>query len=243
MGDVKLRFIGSGNAFAPGGMCWNGFLLDNRILVEAPPQALMSVQRAGVNPNDLEAVLISHHHGDHFYGLPMLMLWWKWMGRTKPITIVGPTGTERITRDIAANTYPWLFEIAYPVTWLEVEPGETHGVAGISFTTHEMIHDETLSMCLGFGMEVNGRKIGYTGDTVFCPSVEALCAWSDVLLADCSSVEANHVHMSLLNDIPRVRTLMRPESHLVLTHIDPRVAAEGNMPGVSIAEDDRELHL
>lgn len=38
MADLDLRFIGTGNAFAPGGLCWNGFVLEGRYLFEAPPR-------------------------------------------------------------------------------------------------------------------------------------------------------------------------------------------------------------
>lgn len=39
MPELEFTFIGTGNAFVPGGLCWNGFLVDRRVLFEAPPQA------------------------------------------------------------------------------------------------------------------------------------------------------------------------------------------------------------
>lgn len=231
--------MGVGNAFAAGGACWNGFLVNRTILFETPPQVLMSVQRAGVNPNDIDIVLISHHHGDHFYGLPMLMLWWKWMGRTRPVYIIAPPESERITRDIARETFPWLFDLTYELNWLEARPGEPIELPGIRVLPHEMVHDETINICLGFATEIDGRRLGYTGDTVYCPSVERLAEWSEILIAECASVDRNPVHMDLTNDIPRVRALLPAKSHLILTHIDPAVAASCPLPGIVIAEDQQ----
>lgn len=239
MDDIALTFIGVGNAFASGGACWNGFLVNDRILFEAPPQALMSVQRAGVNPNDIDVVFISHHHGDHFYGLPMLMLWWKWMGRTKPVRIIAPPETERIARDIARETFPWLFELTYELTWIEARPGEVIDLPGLRVTPHEMIHDDRINLCLGYASEIGGRKLGYTGDTVYCEGVEALARWSEILVSECASVNKNPVHMDLTNDIPRVRALLPESSHLILTHMDPEVAAAKDLPGILIAEDQK----
>ena len=227
------------NAFASGGACWNGFLVNRKILFETPPQVLMSVQRAGVEPNDIEIVLISHHHGDHFYGLPMLMMWWKWMGRTKPVYVVGPPGTERITADIARETFPWLFDLTYELHWIEARPGQPIDLPGIRISAVEVMHDETLNICLGFACEIDGRRLGYTGDTVFCPGVEELARWSEVLVSECASVSGNPVHMDLTHDIPRVRALLPKESHLLLTHMDEEVAATRPLPGVVIAEDQQ----
>ncbi len=233
--------MGVGNAFASGGACWNGFLVNRTTLFETPPQVLMSLQVAGVNPNDIETVIISHHHGDHFYGLPMLMMWWKWMGRTKPVAIVGPPGTERITRDIARETFPWLFDLPYELQWVEACPGRTIELPGICISPIEMIHDDTLNICLGFACEIDGRRLGYTGDTIYCTGVETLARWSEVLVSECASIESNPVHMDLTNDIPRVRALLAPESHLILTHIDSDVAATKPPPGVVIARDQQTL--
>ena len=40
---MEIKFIGTSNAFASGGLCWNGFVVDDRILFETPPQVLMSL--------------------------------------------------------------------------------------------------------------------------------------------------------------------------------------------------------
>ena len=239
MDDLSITFIGVGNAFAAGGTCWNGFLVNRTILFETPPQVLMSVQLAGVNPNDIETVVISHHHGDHFYGLPMLMLWWKWMGRVKPVRIVGPPGTERITRDIARETFPWLFELTYEMEWIEASPGHVIDFPGMRIDPIEMVHDDTLNICLGFASEIGGHRLGYTGDTVYCPGVEQLARWSEILVSECASVSGNPVHMDLTTDIPKVRALLPEGAHLILTHMDPAVAASGPIPGITIAEDQK----
>lgn len=99
MADLELTFIGSGNAFVREGACWNGFVANGRYLFEAPPQALMSLNRLGIDPNAIDAVVLSHHHGDHLLGLPFLLLHWKYLGRTTPVTVIGPPETEDVVRD------------------------------------------------------------------------------------------------------------------------------------------------
>ena len=45
----------TGNAFVREGACWNGFVANGRYLFEAPPQALMSLNRLGIDPNAPES--------------------------------------------------------------------------------------------------------------------------------------------------------------------------------------------
>ena len=84
---MEIKFIGTSNAFASGGLCWNGFVVDDRILFETPPQVLMSLHHIALDPNKVETIVLSHHHGDHFLGLPFLLLHWKYRERKKPVDV------------------------------------------------------------------------------------------------------------------------------------------------------------
>lgn len=237
MSDLSLSFIGTGNAFAPGGLCWNGFIVNGRYLFEAPPQALMSVRHAGIDPNTLEAIVISHHHADHFLGLPFLLLYWKYQGRTKPVKIVGPPETRQIMEQVTERTYPSLFEITYEIEWVTAEPGRDLKVGDLQLHPVEVQHDEKLNLCLGYACQIGGRRFGYTGDTAFCDGVLDLARHSEVLVSECASRAADiPIHMNLLTDIPRLRAALNRESTLLLTHIDADVDA-GGLDNTVVARD------
>ena len=233
---LELTFIGTGNAFAPGGLCWNGFLADKRFLFEAPPQALMSLHHVAVDPNAIEAVVLSHHHGDHFLGLPSLLLHWKYQGRTAPVTIVGPPETARLAREIGETVYPGLFESDFGIEWREVRGGESTTVGDLTVEAVEVEHDDRLSLNLGFRARLDGAAFAYTGDTRLCDAVLDLARDCDVLVSECAS-RANRIpiHMNLLDDIPQVQAAMRPTARLILTHVTPEVAP--NLPRTIVARD------
>ena len=228
MPDLDLRFVGTGNAFAPNGLCWNGFLAGGRYLFEAPPQALMSLNAMGVDPNNVDAVVLSHHHGDHFLGLPFLLLHWKYQGRRTPVTILGPQGTEALTRDIGSKVYPGLFETAFDIQWIEAAPGTRYRVGDLELEPVAVKHDTRLAMSLGYGAALNGRRFAYTGDTAYCDAVADLARGSEVLVSECASKQDSiDIHMNLRDDIPKVRAALRPEAHLLLTHVGPGVETNG----------------
>jgi ribonuclease BN (tRNA processing enzyme) len=235
--DLELRFIGTGNAFAPGGLCWNGFVANDRFLFEAPPQALQSLNRLGIDANALDAVVVSHHHGDHFLGLPFLFLQWKYYGRLKPVTVVGPPGTRELASDIALKVYPGVFDVKYDLNWAEANAGDRVAVAGRELEAHARNHDRRLSTSLGFKAVLDGRKFAYTGDTAWCEAVAEMARHAEVLVSECASrADVLDIHMNLVDDIPNVRSAMSPDAQLVLTHLTPDVTAEG-LPNTRVAED------
>ncbi|WP_322795333.1 MBL fold metallo-hydrolase [Tepidiforma sp.] len=243
MGDLDLAFIGTGNAFAPGGLCWNGFVAGGRYLFEAPPQALQSLNRMGIDPNELDGVVISHHHGDHFLGLPFLLLHWKYFQRSRPAYIVGPPRTRELAEAICRTVYPGVLDAPYELRWVELAGGESVDLPGIRLSARAVQHDTRLSLNLGYLAELGGRRLAYTGDTGLCDAVLELAAESQVLVAECSSVDERvPIHLNLVDDIPKVRAAMRPASTLILTHLTPDVAAAAPA-GTLVARDLERFRL
>ncbi len=138
MNELEFTFIGTGNAFAPNGMCWNGFVVNERYLFETPPSALMALNEVGADPNELDAIVLSHHHGDHFLGLPFLMLHWKYRGRTRPIRIIGPVDTQRLALEIAENVFPGVLDLPFEIEWEVATPGQRTTVGPLLLEPLEM---------------------------------------------------------------------------------------------------------
>jgi ribonuclease Z len=61
-------------------------------LLDCGEAAQIGVRRAGLGWGRLEAIFISHMHGDHVTGLPGVMMSLQMSGREAPLTVVGPPG-------------------------------------------------------------------------------------------------------------------------------------------------------
>ncbi|HKP86312.1 MAG TPA: ribonuclease Z [Blastocatellia bacterium] len=61
----------------------------------------MQVARAGLNPNRLAAIFITHLHGDHFNGLAGLLSTMGMDRRTRGLTLVGPPGVSEYLETLA----------------------------------------------------------------------------------------------------------------------------------------------
>ncbi|MDX1418536.1 MAG: ribonuclease Z [Rubricoccaceae bacterium] len=80
---------------------------------------------AGLNRSRLDAVFVTHFHGDHLYGLPGMITTLALLERTRPLTVVGPAGIEGIVRGVPGLSRDWL---PFDIRWVELEEGVEHAV-------------------------------------------------------------------------------------------------------------------
>lgn len=83
------------------------------------------LQRAGVRRSRIEAVFITHLHGDHLFGLPGLLTSFALLGRTAPLTIVGPAGLAEVLHVLPGLKRDWL---PFAVRYVELEEGFEHAL-------------------------------------------------------------------------------------------------------------------
>src|ERR1700684_4273279 len=97
---VKVTFAGCGDAFGSGGRFQACIHLEHGslgapVLLDRGATSLTALRQCGLDPGEIAAVFVSHLHGDHFGGLPFLVLRGQFSRRTRPLVVVGPAGTSR----------------------------------------------------------------------------------------------------------------------------------------------------
>ncbi len=237
---ISLSFLGTGNFNATAGY-WNSFLIGERILVEPSPAVLRNLQLVGARLGDIDVVFISHFHADHTFGWPFL--YYSSLARrarTSDLWVVGPPGIQqfleemlqagRLTHIVAhARSQPGAFDLRY----VEVN-GEQQTANSVQFRAVRVDHDRTLD-CYGYLIEVDGRTIGYSGDTTLCPGLREIAANANVLVSECNSHHTpSPVHMTF-DDIRTLRSEF-PDLPLVLTHRAHDVDG-GDLPNVRVPND------
>ena len=96
---MKVTIVGSGDAFGSGGRFNTCFMVETQertLLMDFGASSPVALKAQGHDPDRIDAVILSHLHGDHFGGVPFLLLEYTYDSpRKRPLTIVGPPGTER----------------------------------------------------------------------------------------------------------------------------------------------------
>jgi hypothetical protein len=100
---MQIKILGNGGAVNDG-LPYNSFILDNYLLVETPPDIMNSLFREKIDLSGIRLIYISHFHGDHYFGLPFLILrlFFNSAGQSMnfKIIILGPAGIKNKTKEI-----------------------------------------------------------------------------------------------------------------------------------------------
>lgn len=232
---VRLDCLGSGWAFSSGSY-WNGWLLDGRILLDCPPQALAHLYRLGHTPAELELLLLSHEHSDHVGGVDPLMLDLHHRYRRKldhRIGIAAPAGVhDRIARMVDGHAH-FLGREAAAVAWFEVGDGDAFEHHGVRVEVVAMQHSVPNN---GYRIHLDGGVVAYTGDTAPGDHVARLAEGADVLIVECGGAYAG-VH-SDWPDLLALRAELPPTTRMLVTHYDPTAVPAGFVrDGIELAVD------
>lgn len=243
---LELTFIGTGNAFAPD-RYWSSFLVNGRYLFDAPPTLLAHLKRLNTDPSSIEAVFISHFHGDHYFGLPFLLLEYAEMApRTKDLTIIGPPGIAKRIEKVTDLAFSNVFrkDRGYQLTFEEARDGRSGEVGGCGFTARSVVHVPNLD-AFGYRVTVDGATIAYTGDSSMCPALFELAEGADVLVAECScwTESCAAIHLTPTN-ILALHDHLGKETQIILTHMAAGAAPKAlTDAGILIADDLQTIVL
>ena len=238
VGDrMRLTFLGVGNAFAPGGLGWNGFVVDDDILFDVPPDTLARLHGLSLDPLRITHIGITHLHADHYSGLPMLLQDFGLRSlRREPLVIVGPGDTAssvaRLVGLLGAGDAEQVagFEQRFVVS---PEDGETD-FAGGRLAAVRMVHSRTQD-CFGYRLTRGARTLAYSGDATLSPALVALGTGADLLVVECSSTaeeDPSHMNLRLVTEL---RQSLPASTRILLSHREVEVSNH-RIDGVEVAE-------
>jgi ribonuclease BN (tRNA processing enzyme) len=247
---MKITIVGSGDAFGTGGRAHTCVRIDvaaSTVLVDFGAGSTIAWHRLGFNTNDVDAVVITHLHGDHFGGLPLLLLQSQFVAhRGKPLLLIGPPGFKARLKALLDIFFPGGATVAWSFPWEvhEVVPGHHTSVAGLSLETFEVKHSAGSSPT-GVRLSDGAHVFAYSGDTAWTDRLLEMSADADLFLIECSSgaeAVANHLNWPQLKSKLSAFTAKR----IVVTHLGASALAkipEMHAAGLEIADDGLAFDL
>ena len=190
---MEIHFLGVGEA-CDGNQLNTSILLKTgapkttgRILLDCGFS--VSHQYFSLNPGveELDILWISHFHGDHFLGTPLLLLWYWEMNRTKPLTIIGPPDVETKVKQAMELAYPELLSrFRYSLSFIEMTPEKQLNISDFTFAA---AYNEHSLPCLSLRLEIEGKSIFYSGDGRPTQKTQSLAAGSEIIIHEAYGFE------------------------------------------------------
>jgi ribonuclease BN (tRNA processing enzyme) len=188
MSAMRVTFLGCGDAFGSGGRFQSCLALERAggvCLVDCGASSLIAMRRFGVDPASVALVMISHLHGDHFGGIPFLILDAQFRRRTRALHIVGPPGIEQRVAAAMEVLFPGSSRVErrFAVTFAELEDRRPLAVEGLVVTPYEVVHP---SGAPPFALRIvaDGKTVAYSGDTQWTEALVDAARGSDVFIAE-----------------------------------------------------------
>src|SRR5258706_401801 len=126
---VRIRFVGSGDSFGSGGRFQTCILVDgpgSRFAVDFGASSLIALAQQGIEHNSIDAIVLTHLHGDHAAGVPFLLIDAMLAARrTRPLTIAGPRELRALLDPIRETLFPGSHVMTppFPLHWIDMSPG------------------------------------------------------------------------------------------------------------------------
>lgn len=243
MVDCNLKILGCGDAFCSGGRLNTSFYIQYQklnVLVDCGATTLLALKTYKIPANDIDVIVISHFHGDHYAGLLSLLLEENKNKRKKPLYIVSPVGMdEKLNRAV---------ELFYPGSEL---------LNGLDlrfkfFAAHQEIQIDDLiiksfpvihspeSLPHGVRLTLGNTIIAYSGDTAWTEELLPLAEDADIFICECnfySTQVAGHLDY---------KTLQKQKftcKRMILTHLGEEMLENLDKIEWEAAEDGMEIYL
>ncbi len=226
---VAVTFAGSGDAFGSGGRyqaCIHlGMPGQPPVLLDCGATSLSALKACGLNPGEIGTVFISHLHGDHFGGLPFLILDGQFSRRASPLTVAGPPGTAGRLRQAMETSFPGSSGArrGFGVEVIELAPGSAAAVNGIEVNSWEVDHPSGAPP-LALRLSVGSTTIAYTGDTAWTENLAAAADDADLLIAEAYYYDKAIPYHLRYTDLVTHRASLASR-RIVLTHMSAGMLA------------------
>jgi len=198
----ELVFVGTSDAFGAGGRRQSAILLrapGGSVLLDCGATTTTGLAELGIERAEIASVVVSHFHGDHFAGIPGLLLAALYEDERKELLrIAGPPGVEARVRALAdamgygLHEREWSFPIAFQEMSArgEVEVGPVRVAA---FEVRHQPHTHPHGLRVSTGRE----RVAYSGDTGWFDELPRLVGDVDLFVCECTyHTESFGLHLS-----------------------------------------------
>src|SRR5260370_39710715 len=247
---LDVTVLGTGDAFASRGRFQSGYMVEAdgcHILMEAGPSVICAMTRLNFEPADIDLILISHLHGDHFAGLPFLLLDYVWeKPRRTNLLIAGPKRLEERTWRLVRTMFPRpsgaVEKIPRKLKFVVLEPGRDVklGKARVrAIRTPPMKADVSLALTVTLA----GTTPVFSADSGWTDDLVAFSAGADLCVGECTYFDSAELDFHMNYPQLAANRERFDVGRLVLTHIGREVLDRESEVKLEMAFDGMKIRV
>jgi ribonuclease BN (tRNA processing enzyme) len=247
MNRVNVQFLGSGDAFGSGGRFQTCIYVDGsqtKFLIDCGASSLIAMKRFDVDPSNIDIILVTHLHGDHFGGIPFIIRETQITSlRTRALLIVGPTGLEKRIHDAMEILFPGssYAHLGFPLKFIELSDDQPNLVGSLLVTSYKAIHTKGTEPH-SLRIEHDGRIIAYSGDTEWNENLIEAARDADLFICESFFYDEDVKNHLSYRQLTRYRSQLTCK-RLILTHMSNDMLSRIQDVEVECAADGTHLEL
>lgn len=244
---MRVIVLGAGDAFGSGGRRQSSYLVQSRsstFLMDAGPTTLAALKDARVSPADVDFVVLSHLHGDHFGGIPFLILEYMYeTRRSRELVVAGPVGTEERVHSLYRAMYLENSEkeLTFPLRFLTLEAGRPIELSGVPIEPFAVPH-QIREPSLGLKIRLDGKVIVYSGDSGWTEDFVPRTADADLFLCECCYWQTEVDFHNNYPELERQRARIKAK-RLILSHLGSEVLEKLDQLAIEYAYDGMVIEV
>jgi ribonuclease Z len=235
-GNMAVILLGTGTPFVDAERFGAAVIVEaggKKLLFDCGRGAVIRLKQAGIGPEEIDGVFVTHLHSDHIVAVPDLWLTGWFQGRKAPLKMWGPVGTrsmvehlgEAFAFDIGIRSAHGLPRERASIDAQEVEDDKLYEVGPVRVTAFEVDHGP-VKPAFGYRVDYGGHSVVISGDTNSSANLVNHAKGADCLIHSAWSTNAKDDtppakrSIATAEDAARVFSAVRPKLGAIYHYYD-----------------------